>query len=271
MEASSLATHLSASASPPALAHAAARRVVHPRVCYIGHETAQWMEIRRSIEQRNIDVCDALNFDEVVEQYSRAAPDLIIVSENGESLLPHEVCSDLRRRGYSGPVLVITGANDPVDRILALENGADAWAATDIDPRTAVAQVRALLRRSDKLPTSTHQDDGVSSLKVGDCQLSSLSRECMIGGQLVHMAGREFQLLWILAIRAGKVVSREEMARLLGPPDVPPTGRAVDCYVARVRRRLGHSYGKYIKTIHAAGYMLCATSLADQALVVSDA
>jgi two-component system, OmpR family, response regulator RstA len=106
---------------------------------------------------------------------------------------------------------------------------------------------------------------------VGDCQLSSLSRECMIGGQLVHMAGREFQLLWILAIRAGKVVSREEMARLLGPPDVPPTGRAVDCYVARVRRRLGHSYGKYIKTIHAAGYMLCATSLADQALVVSDA
>ena len=274
MDLSALATHLSAPSSalvpPPTFAHAVANRAALPRVCYVGLETAQWSEIRGSIEHRHIDVCDVLNFDQVLEQYSPASPDLIIVSETGESLPPHEVCGDLRRRGYTGSVLVITGADDPVDRILALESGADAWAPADIDSRTAVAQIRAMLRRTDKAPTATRQDENISSLRIGDCYLCSLSRECMVGGELVHLAGREFQLLWILATHAGKVVSREEVARLLGPGDVLPTSRAIDCYVARVRKRLGRSHGKYIKTIHAAGYMMCTTSLSDQMPVVRD-
>ena len=185
MESSALATHLSASASlppslpssvnkslpisPPTLAQSGARRAALPRVCYVGLETAQWSNIRGSIEHRHIDVCDVLNFDQVLEQYSPTSPDLIIVSESGESLLPHEVCGDLRRRGYSGPVLVITGANDPVDRILALESGADAWASADIDPRTAVAQIRAMLRRTENALAITIQDENISSIKIGDC------------------------------------------------------------------------------------------------------
>lgn len=265
MESSGLAAHSSThvSMSPTA------RRLVLPRICFVGHQTEQWAEIRCSIESRHIDVRDVLNFDQVLEQYSSKAPDLIIVSENGESLPPHEVCSDLRRRGYAGPVLVITGVSDPVDRILALESGADAWAPANIDPRTAVAQIRALLRRADNVSASIQEDGDTMSIKIGDCQLCNLSRECIVDGQLVHLTGREFQLLWVLAQRTGKVVSREEIARLFGADGLLPTGRAIDCCVARVRKRLGRVYRKYIKTIHGTGYMMSSTSLHNQTSVAS--
>jgi two-component system, OmpR family, response regulator RstA len=252
-------------------ANVAAMQAVLPRVCFVGRETTQWREIRRNIEYRHITVCDAENVDQVLDLYSPTSLDLIIVSEHGERLLPHEVCSDLRFRGYAGSVLVITGANDRVDPILALENGADAWIPTDVDPRTAVAQIRALLRRADKLPTVASLTHGISSLRVGDCVLCTLTRECSVGGQLIHLSSREFQLLWILASRADSVVSRDELARLLGHMDALPTTRSIDCYVARVRRRLGDLYGKQIKTIRAVGYMLTVKSLASPRPVASGA
>jgi DNA-binding response OmpR family regulator len=236
---------------------AQSRQVALPRIFHVGDATAQWAEIRRSIERRYLAVCDVTNLDQVIDLDSLAAPDLIVVGDSGEASLPHEVCNDLRVRGYSGPILVITGADDPVDTILALESGADAWMPPDVDPHTAVAQIRALLRRADAAPSMAGEQNGDTDfLQVGDCVLRARSRECVIGGREVSLTECEFQLLWTLAEHAGTVVSRTELSRALGHPDASLASRVVDCHVSRLRKRMGSVYGMHIKTIRASGYML---------------
>jgi DNA-binding response OmpR family regulator len=233
------------------------RPSVPPRICHIGHATAQWMEIRRSMAHRNVEVCDVLDVDRLLEQYFVQTPALIIVSESEESQSPHELCGDIRRDGYTGPLMAITGANDPVDSILALESGADVCLPSDADPRAAVAQIRALLRWSDHSAVPANQADAAEDvLRVGDLALRYSSRECEFGSDHVDLSGCEFQLLWKLATHAGTVVSREELRLVLGHDGARPSGRSVDCYVARLRKQLGHAGGKHIKTIRSVGYLI---------------
>lgn len=233
------------------------RLVAPPRICHIGHATAQWMEIRRSMAQRNVEVFDVVDVERLLEQYSQQTPALIIVGESEESHLPHELCGDIRRDGYTGPLLAITGANDPVDSILALESGADVCLPTDADPRAAVAQIRALLRWSDQPTVPINDvDDAEDVLRIGDLTLRYSSRECEVGDEHVDLSGCEFQLLWKLATHAGTVVSREELRLVLGRDGSRPSSRSVDCYVARLRKELGQAGGKHIKTIRSVGYLI---------------
>lgn len=262
MQLSALRLHSSPPAKPRAL--------MPPRVCHIGHATAQWMEIRRSMAQRNIEVCDVIHVDRLLERYAPQFPALIIVSESEEAQSLHEVCGGIRRDGYTGPMLAITGVNDPVDSILALESGADACVPMDADPRTAVAQIRALLRWSDNSATALRPSDNtpdlpLDMLRVGDCVLHANSRECEIGGELVKLSGGEFQLLWLLAARAGTVMTREELTSALRQNGAHPSRRSIDCYVARLRKQLG-SAGKHIKTIRSTGYLLSKRFLVDSSL-----
>jgi DNA-binding response OmpR family regulator len=250
-----------------------------PRICHIGDETAQWSEIRRSMAQRNLGVSDSVRVDRALQRYAPDFPDLMIVSESEspQLQLPHEVCGDIRRGGYTGPILVVAGASDPVEPILALENGADAWVPMDADPRTAVAQIRALLRWFENAaPAAVKQHEDASDLlRVGAFMLSYGSRECMVGGEPVSLTGCEFQLLWALAARAGTVVNREELMHLLGQTDgqaamqsenqPQPQSRSIDSCVARLRKRLGTAHGKSIKTVRSVGYMLSKTSIAEAA------
>lgn len=239
------------------LAQTEPRLNASPRICHIGHATAQWMEIRRSMAQRNVEVFDVVDVERLLEQYSQQTPALIIVGESEESHLPHELCGDIRRDGYTGPLMAITGANDPVDSILALESGADVCLPTDADPRAAVAQIRALLRWSDHSTVPANDDDDVGEvLRLGDLTLRYSSRECEIGGDHVDLSGCEFQLLWKLAAHAGTVVSREELRLVLGHDGARPSGRSVDCYIARLRKELGQAGGKHIKTIRSVGYLI---------------
>ena len=245
------------------LANAEPRLSAPPRICHIGHATAQWMEIRRSMAQRNVEVFDVVDVERLLEQYAQQTPALIIVGESEESHLPHELCGDIRRDGYAGPLMAITGAQDPVDSILALESGADVCLPSDADPRAAVAQIRALLRWSDNsaLPANQAHDADDDVLRIGDITLRYSSRECEIGSDHVDLSGCEFQLLWKLATHAGTVVSREELRLVLGHDGSRPSSRSVDCYVARLRKELGHAGGKNIKTIRSVGYLLSKRSL----------
>lgn len=233
------------------------RQQTLPRICHIGHATSQWMEIRRSMAHRNVEVCDVVDVDRLLEQYSQQTPALIIVSESEEAQSPHELCGDIRRDGYTGPLMAITGANDPVDSILALESGADVCLPIDADPRAAVAQIRALLRWSDNPVLPVIQiEDAADELRVGDCVLRYNSRECEMGDTALDLSGCEFQLLWKLATHAGNVVTREELRLVLGHDGARPSGRSVDCYVARLRKQLGAAGGKHIKTIRSVGYLM---------------
>jgi DNA-binding response OmpR family regulator len=153
-------------------------------------------------------------------------------------------------------MLLISNPADPVARILGLENGADAWMASDSDARSCVAQIRALMRRP--MPQVAAPSN---VLRVGTLTLNPASREVAAGRERLELSTLEFNLLWILARHAGEIMPRDEMADLMGYTAGGMANRTIDTAISRLRQRLGGVHAQQIRTIRSVGYMLCADSM----------
>jgi DNA-binding response OmpR family regulator len=241
-----------------------ARANQYARVCHVGNPTAQWAEIKRAVERRQLATFDARDVNELMGSFSWNSIDLIVVGGDMNSEPPHEVCREIRQLGYTKPMLVITDADDLIDAVLGLEYGADAWISSDADARAAVAQIRALLRRAEQiLAPAKNQDNVIGTIRVGNLLLCARSHELLIGGQPFHLSGSEFDLLWILAENADEVVAPKNLLRAFKGNGESPRSRIVNTNIARLRKRLGACNATRIKTVRAAGYMLCTESLMD--------
>jgi DNA-binding response OmpR family regulator len=228
------------------------------RILHVGSAFARWDEVKQILSGRHLSIATAQNPRELPQDISLSQCQLVVVSESAEGREPHEVCAQIRRLGYSGPMVLISSPGDPVARILGLENGADAWLASDADARSCVAQIRALLRR----PTPQAAPPS-NVLRVGTLTLNPASREVAAGRERLELSTLEFNLLWILARHAGEIMPRDEMADLMGYTAGGMANRTIDTAISRLRQRLGGVHAQQIRTIRSVGYMLCADSLFD--------
>lgn len=235
------------------------------RIAYIGTPFAQWTEIKRSLGERNLDVHDAGGSHSLLSASELALADLVVVGQSDGLRESHEICGDIRRLGYRGPLLLLTSADDAVGRILGLESGADVWGAADADSRSSVAQIRALIRREQ----SANATAGSSKLRAGKFVLNAASREVAVGQERVDLTTLEFEMLWNLANNAGEIMSRERLAELMGYGSDALEGRAIDTVVARLRHHLGQPHAAQIRTIRGIGYMLCVHSMFEPSMLGS--
>ena len=147
------------------------------------------------------------------------------------------------------PVVVLTARDEERDRIAGLETGADDYVTKPFSPRELVARVKAVLRRTRAVP-------GAERLSLGDVELSPAAREVRVAGVPVELTQREFDLLAYLAVRAGMVVSRDELLEAVWGFLSPGETRTVDVHVASLRRRLGQP--ERIRTVRGIGYKAVA-------------
>jgi DNA-binding response OmpR family regulator len=110
-----------------------------------------------------------------------------------------------------------------------------------------VARIHALLRRSDRSPSSEEE----RAVRVGAIEIDAASRRVRCDGQLVHLTPIEFDLLQYLASRPGRVASREELLGKVWGYDVPSGERTVDSHIRSIRRKLG---ADVVRTVHGVGY-----------------
>ena len=226
------------------------------RVTYVGRPFAGWAAIRQLLVNRNLDVCDSTNARELPSPAELAQTDVVLLGDGDNLREAHELCSDLRHLDFHGPILLLTSANDPISRVLGLENGADAWAAPDSDARSTVAQIRALLRRQRSLPFRTNTSSAATTIRAGALSLNSNAHEVSVGQSRLELSRLEFELLWNLAQHADQIVTRERLAAMVGYGESPVESRAVDTLVARLRRRLGPEHAGQIRTVRSIGYVL---------------
>lgn len=153
------------------------------------------------------------------------------------------------------PVLMLTARGDDVDRIIGLEMGADDYVPKPCTLRELVARIRAILRRS--TPDEANEDTP-AVVAVGPLTLWPEKRTAEKDGQPLELTSTEFNLLEMLARRAGRVVTKRELSeRALGRA-LARFDRSIDVHMSSIRQKLGarRDGQSWIQTVRGQGYQL---------------
>jgi two-component system OmpR family response regulator len=152
------------------------------------------------------------------------------------------------------PVIMLTAKGDDDSRILGLELGADDYVAKPCTPREIVARIRAILRRTG----SASKADAEDRIEVGKLTLFPEKRQVMWDGKEVDLTSSEFNLIAVLAKKAGSVVKKEELSmQALGRP-LTKYDRSIDVHMSSIRQKLtgGDEADNFIHTIYRLGYQM---------------
>ncbi len=155
------------------------------------------------------------------------------------------------------PVVMLTGGNDQVDKIVALEVGADDYLTKPFNLRELLARLRAILRRMNYGHRLRGAPAFETRLVVGDVEMNTGTRSVTRAGEQVELTALEFNLLEILLRSAGRFVLREELIQTIFNRAPYPCDRSIDVHVSKLRKKLGHkAHGiDRIKTIRNVGYL----------------
>lgn len=183
----------------------------------------------------------------------RAAVDVVLLDLMLPGLDGLEVCRRIRATPElaNTAVLMLTAKGDDVDRIVGLELGADDYLAKPVRPRVLLARVRALLRRPET--ASLGQD----VITAGDVVVDPATRVARVGGVTLDLTNGEFDLLYLLASRAGEVLARRYLHERLLSTKYDEIDRAIDLRVSRLRQKLAglRPDREHIKSVRGVGYL----------------
>ncbi|HEY6937523.1 MAG TPA: response regulator transcription factor [Terriglobales bacterium] len=162
------------------------------------------------------------------------------------------------RASSTVPVLLLTARGQDVDRIVGLELGADDYLPKPFNPRELVARIRAILRRT--RGETPEKQAPQSSVRIGDVELNPATRTVLRGGEAVDLTAVEFNLLDVLLREAGRVVTRDELAKIALGRLFSPYDRSIDMHISKLRKKLGEDGkgGERIKTVRGVGYIYAA-------------
>ncbi len=176
--------------------------------------------------------------------------DVMLPGRNG-----FEVLGELRKSSTT-PVLMLTARGNDADRIQGLETGADDYLPKPFHPRELLARVRAVLRRTNP-PVAQKTEN---TIQIGDTVLDPKTRTVRVGSELIDLTSAEFDLLRVLLVAAGQVVTREELFRAVLGREFSVFDRSIDNHVSSLRKKLGPRMNgiERIKSVRGTGYIYTA-------------
>jgi len=213
--------------------------------------------IQEYLQQQAITVVLEHRGDAACQRIVSEAPDLVILDLMLPGMDGLEICKAVRPN-YPGPILMLTARDEDIDQVVGLEVGADDYVTKPVQPRVLLARIRALLRR---LPVQSRQTvaqkNSTDDIHFHRFRISSTAREVWLDGITLNLTSNEFELLWLLASHAGKVLTRDAILEQLRGIDYNGVDRSVDICISRLRKKLGDNTSRpfRIKTIRGKGYL----------------
>ena len=187
--------------------------------------------------------------DTAIERIRDASPDVVLLDLGlpGEDGL--SVCRAIRNE-FAGRIIMLTARTEEVDEIVGLEVGADDYVKKPVSPRLLLARIEAHLRRG-----RGEASDGV--LEVGELAIDFGNRSVVMRGEPVELTTAEFDLLALLARRAGEVLSRDTIYAEVRGIAFDGVDRSIDLRISRLRKKLGDDpkRPRFIKSVRSVGYL----------------
>lgn len=195
----------------------------------------------------------ARDFGRIKEEFVSLKPDLVLLDINLPRFDGYYWCRQIRAVSKV-PIIFISARDDDIDQVRALENGGDDYITKPFTLELVLAKVNSILRR-------TYGEYAIGRdlqiLRVGDLLLNSATNRVTREGKESELTPKEFRLLWLLAERAGEIVSREELLEALWDDTEFVDDNTLTVNVARVRRRLEElGLPAAIETKRGQGYRL---------------
>ena len=194
-------------------------------------------------------VVTALTGEEALKRCEVERPSLVLLDIMLPGIDGLEVCRRLKgdRMTSNIPIIMLTARGDEVDKILGLELGADDYITKPFSVRELGARVKSLLRR-----VAPQQESEPQTLRAGDIMIDITNYEAFKGGEKLSLTLKEFELLKVLVLSRGKVLTRDFLLDRIWSYEYYGETRTVDVHIRHLRQKLGEE--PYIETVRGVGY-----------------
>jgi two-component system alkaline phosphatase synthesis response regulator PhoP len=204
--------------------------------------------IEYNLKKEGYTVFTANNGLEAIQMAKKHTPDLIILDIMMPKLDGIETCRQLRAMPEFKTTFMVflTARSEEYSEISGFNVGADDYIAKPIKPRALISRINAILRRN-----SQSENEVENKLEIGDLVIDREAYLVFQRGNKVVLAKKEFELLYLLASKPGKVFTREVILNNIWEDSVVVTNRTIDVHIRKLREKLGDDY---VTTVKGVGY-----------------
>lgn len=203
-----------------------------------------------NLEKEGFQVATASNGKEAIEKLSDFNPHLIVLDVMMPGMDGIETCEQIRSNPDYNNILItfLTARSEDYSQVAGLEAGADDYINKPIKPKVLISRVKALLRRN---TNNVQVEKPKDIIEISDIVIDKERYIVHVDAEPVNLPRKEFEILYLLASKAGKVYNREEIFEKVWGDDVVVGGRTIDVHVRKLREKLGRNY---IETVKGVGY-----------------
>ena len=202
--------------------------------------------IQYNLVKEGYEVTTSKDGDDALSKAKSTHPDLIILDIMMPKKTGVEVCEILRSQPTFKDTLILflTALNDENFHVKGLETGADDYVNKPVSPKVLISRVNALFRR-------IHKEPQEKVLKIENLSIDPDKFEVIVDDKKVILAKKEFELLYLLASKPGRVFLRNEILNQVWGNDVIVGDRTIDVHIRKIRQKLGLDC---IRTVKGVGY-----------------
>jgi len=223
-----------------------------PTILVVDDEQSYRDALAVALEREGFIVETAADGVEAIAKFDAARPALVLLDVMLPQMSGVDVCREIRTRSQV-PIIMVTARNSEIDAVVGLEVGADDYITKPFRLRELVARVRAALRRG---PVGERDLPSEDVVEVGEVRLDASRHEVFVRDELVAMPLKEFELLEMLLLNSGRVLTRDVLIDRVWGPNYYGDTKTLDVHVKRLRAKIEQDPGHPTRlvTVRGVGY-----------------
>jgi DNA-binding response OmpR family regulator len=219
------------------------------RVLVVEDDDAVAAGIVDGLEPVNFELLRVSTGQECLDAMATFAPEIVLLDLGLSDLDGTDVCRAIRKNSQV-PIIVVSARNEEIDRVIALEIGADDYIVKPFGMRELIARIRAVSRRS--LPLSADVEPASADLRFGPLFIDVRSQRITLGDDAIYFTPKEFDLLVYLARDAGAALRRTDILHDVWDTNWYGTTKTLDAHIAAIRKKLGDP--RWIESVRGVGF-----------------